>query len=102
VVAIVLMVGIAAICTGALVQSAMALASGQDCSGPGCDQIACGQPLQPQATSGPSASVSLVAVTVPVAAAMIEAHGTMTAPPTLSSPASRPFGPSAPRSPPSA
>jgi heme A synthase len=93
-----------AICAGALVQSAMAFASGQDCPGPGCDdQIACGQPTQPQATSSRSAGVTPVVVTasVPTASIVVDVR-TTTAPPILSNLASRPFAPSAPRSPPSA
>jgi len=103
-VAIVVTMAIAAICAGALAQSAMALAGGQDCAGPGCeDQIACGQQTQPQATSGPSASVGPVAVIASVPTALFEVDApTTTAPPPVSSPASRPFAPSAPRSPPSA
>lgn len=103
-IAIALMMMIAVIGVGALGQPGMAFGGGQDCSGPGCDdQIACGQPIQPQATSGPSASISPVAVTVSVAPALIDAHdGTLTAPPILSSSASQSFAPSAPRSPPSA
>jgi hypothetical protein len=101
-VAIALMVMVAAIGVGVLVQPVMAFASGQDCSGPGCDeQIVCDQPTQPQATSGPSATFTPVAVTVSAASALIDAAGgAMTAPPILSSPASQPLAPSAPRSPP--
>jgi len=104
IVALALMMAIVALCAAALVQPAMALAGGQDCSGPACDdQIACGQPTQPQATSSPSTGVSLVAVTASVPRGLIEVHArATTAPPTLTSPASRPFAPSAPRSPPSA
>lgn len=103
-VALALLMTIAAICVAALVQPAMALAGGQDCPGPACDdQIACGQPTQPQATSSPSTGVSLVAVTASVSMALVAVHApTTTGPPTLASPASQPFAPSAPRSPPSA
>jgi hypothetical protein len=86
------------------VQPAMTFASGQDCSGPGCDdQIACGQPTQPQASSGPLGNVSFVALPVTLGAAVVECDGrAMTPSPPPPRSASWPFAPSAPRSPPSA
>jgi hypothetical protein len=104
VIALAVVMVIATIFTGVLAQSAMALAGGQDCAGPACDdQIACGKPTQPQATSGPAARVSLVAVAASVATDLIEVHDRITpASQPVTRPASRPFSPSAPRSPPSA
>jgi hypothetical protein len=107
VVAITLMMVIAVICVGAFAQPAMAMAmamaNGHDCVGPGCgDQLACGQPSQPQASSGPSQQLSLVALPVIARVAAVEGDGTaVTRSPPLPRP-SQPFGPSAPRSPPSA
>ena len=49
------MVVVALSCVVGFVQPAMAAGGGQDCLGPGCqDQISCGQPAQPQASSGSS------------------------------------------------
>jgi hypothetical protein len=40
-------------CAAGLAPPAMAMAGGQDCSGPGCEhQIACGQPVAPQIPAG--------------------------------------------------
>jgi hypothetical protein len=104
VVALALMIAVAVMCAGAAVQPAMAHANGQDCSGPGCDdQLACGQPTQPPATSSPSASISPVAVTVSVGPALTDrGAGSLSAPPIFPSAVWQPFAPSAPRSPPSA
>jgi hypothetical protein len=56
------LVAVAAItCLGDLARPTMAHANAQDCFGPACeDEIACGQPSQPQVT--PERSASLVAV----------------------------------------
>jgi hypothetical protein len=56
---VVVLIAVAALlCLGELARSAVALATGQDCFGPGCeDQIACGQPAQPQASPGFSTQV---------------------------------------------
>jgi hypothetical protein len=104
VVAITLMMVIAVVCVGAFAQPVMAMANGHDCVGPGCDdQLACGQPSQPQASSGSSQQLSLVALPVTASVAGVEGDGTTVTPsPPLPPSASQPFGPSAPRSPPSA
>lgn len=102
-VALALLLAIAAMCGGELVQPGMALAGGQDCSGPGCgDQFACGQPTQPQATSSAPGTVSPVAMMTSVTPAPIDTHSGSPPPLALSNLALQPFAPSAPRSPPSA
>jgi len=46
---------LAVVCAADLARPAMVMAGGQDCVGPACDdQIACGQPTQPQLSSGSS------------------------------------------------
>jgi hypothetical protein len=104
VLAAILMMVAAVICAATLVQPAMTFAGGQDCSGAGCDdQIACGQPTQPQASSGLSGNVSFVALPVTLRVAVVECDGAaMTPSPPPPRPASWRFAPSAPRSPPSA
>lgn len=104
IVAATLMMVIAIVCGGAFAQPAMAMANGQDCSGPGCDaRLACGQPAQPQRLAGSSHDLSFVALPVTVSVAAVEGDDTAVTPsPPLPPPASQPFGPSAPRSPPSA
>lgn len=52
---------LAALCATDLARPAMVMAGGQDCAGPACEnQIACGQPTQPQIS--PGFSIHLVAV----------------------------------------
>jgi hypothetical protein len=104
------MVGIALVviaavaCVGAMAQPAMALATGQDCAGPACDdQITCGQPAPPLASSGSFASLGLVAILAASTAQDVEQGAIAIAPaPSCVRPASQPFAPFAPRSPPSA
>lgn len=65
VVTMAVMVVVALSCVVGFVQPAMAAAGGQNCLGPGCqDQIACGQPAQPQASSGSSVQAAVLPATV--------------------------------------
>lgn len=50
---ILLLAVLVALCATDLAGPAMVMADGQDCAGPFCEvQIACGQPIQPQNSSG--------------------------------------------------
>lgn len=65
VVAMAVMVVVALSCVVSFVQPVMAAAGAQNCLGPGCqDQIACGQPAQPQASSGSSVQAVALPATV--------------------------------------
>ena len=60
---VLLLAVVAIVCAGDLARPAMVMAGGQDCAGPACeDQIVCGQPTQPQASSG--SSIHLAALRV--------------------------------------
>jgi hypothetical protein len=58
---VLLLAVLTAVCAADLARPAMVMAGGQSCVGPMCeDQIACGQPTQPQISSG--SSIHLVAL----------------------------------------
>ena len=88
------------LCATDLVGPAMVMADGQNCVGPFCEvQIGCGQPMQPQSSSG--SAIHLVAAP-PSGERLLPPIRTQTAPvdlsPTLGSSAT--LGPPASRAPP--
>lgn len=90
------------LCVGDLIHPAMAAAGGQDCFGPGCqDQISCGQPAQPQASSGSSIHVVVLSVTDETGPALKPLEAPAIGPPSHRV-SGHPVAPSAPRSPPAA
>jgi hypothetical protein len=97
------LVAIAAVlCVGELMQPAMATAGGHDCFGPACqDQISCGPPAQPPASSGFSVHVVARLATVEAGPALERTETPAIGPP-LARLAWHPVAPFAPRSPPAA
>jgi len=99
-IAVLVLVATALVCVSGLASPAMAGSMSQDCFGPACeDQIGCGQPAQPQASSG--SSVHLVALPAAGERALVFAKTETRSigPPPLGA-ARYSFAPVAPRSPP--
>jgi hypothetical protein len=99
-VAVLVLAVTALVCLGGLAGPAMAGSMSQDCYGPACEaQIGCGQPAQPQASSG--SSVHLVALPAAVERGLLltKTETRSIGPPPLRA-AWHPFAPVAPRSPP--
>jgi hypothetical protein len=102
VVAIALMAVVGLLCVGDRAQPAMVVAGGQDCFGPGCeDQISCGQPAQPQASSRSSIQVVALLAAVEAGPTLERTETPAVGPPPISV-AWQSIGRIAPRSPPAA
>ncbi|SRR6266540_3527779 len=101
-VAVILLALTALACVASFAHAGMVMMPGQDCSGPGCEQIACARSDQAAAPSRQLAD-ALMATAV-TAAISVSAPPRQTTPvtPTLGPTSLRPLSPLAPRSPPAA
>ncbi len=101
-VAVLLLAVIVAVCLVDLAGATMAVAAGQNCFGPVCeDQLACGQPAQPQASWGTSGRLVAVPTAVEAPSAP-EKTATLAQVSPRARLARQPVAPLAPRSPPAA
>jgi hypothetical protein len=97
---IVLLVALVVMCAADLTGPAMVMADGQHCAGPACEtQVVCGQPSQPQISSGAPIQVIAVPASGESLVGPVDTDTRMVDPPLATLPCTS-FGPLASRSPP--